>query len=58
MERQYGLESMRRSLAMLPSAPRRPTARKRWGSFRELQDLERQFPPSGRGPQRLLAESG
>ncbi|MGO8827590.1 MAG: hypothetical protein ACLQU9_20455 [Acidimicrobiales bacterium] len=54
MERQYGLESMRRSLAMLPSAPRRPTARKRWGSFRELQDLERQFCPPG-GLQRLLA---
>ncbi len=58
MERQYELESLRRSLAMLrPGAPaldRQEAMR----LVRELQDLERQLRTLWEGLQRLLAEAG
>jgi hypothetical protein len=58
MERQYELESMRRSLAMLrPGAPALDRE-EAMGLVRELQDLERQFRSLREGLQRLLAESG
>jgi len=58
MERQYELESLRRSLAMLrPGAPAldREEAMQ---LVRELQDLEEQLRSLRVGLQRLLAESG
>ena len=58
MERQYELESLRRSLAMLrPGAPAldREEAMQ---LVRELQDLEEQLRALRVGLQRLLAESG
>jgi hypothetical protein len=58
MDRQYELESLRRSLAMLrPGAPAldREEAMQ---LVRELQDLEGQLRMLREGLQRLLAESG
>ena len=58
MERQYELESLRRSLAMLrPGAPAldREEAMR---LVRELQELEHQLRSLRQGLQRLLAESG
>jgi hypothetical protein len=58
MDRQYELESLRRSLAMLrPGAPAldREEALQ---LVRELQDLEGQFRTLREGLQRLLAEFG
>ena len=58
MERQYELESLRRSLAMLrPGAPAldREEAMR---LVRELQDLERQLRVLREGLQRLLANAG
>ena len=58
MERQYELESLRRSLAMLrPGAPaldREEAIR----LVRELQDLEQQLRTLREGLQRLLTETG
>jgi hypothetical protein len=58
MERQYELESLRRSLAMLrpgaPSLDREEVMR----LVRELQDLERQLRVQREGLQRLLAVAG
>ena len=58
MERQYELESLRRSLAMLrPGAPaldREEAIR----LVRELQDLEQQLRRLREGLQRLLTETG
>jgi len=57
MERQYELESLRRSLAMLrPGAPAldREEAMR---LVRELQELEHQLRSLRQGLQRLLAES-
>jgi len=58
MERQYELESLRRSLAMLrPGAPaldREEATR----LVRELQDLERQLRGLREGLERLLADAG
>jgi len=58
MDRQYELESMRRSLAMLrPGAPAldREEAMR---LVRELQELERQLRVLREGLQRLLADAG
>jgi vacuolar-type H+-ATPase subunit D/Vma8 len=58
VERQYELETLRRSLAMLrPGAPALDRE-EAIGLVRELQELERQLRTLRQGLERLLAEAG
>ena len=58
MERQYELETLRRSLAMLrPGAPALDRE-EAIGLVRELQELELQLRTLRQGLERLLAEAG
>ena len=58
VERQYELETLRRSLAMLrPGAPALDKE-EAMGLVRELQELERQLRTLRQGLERLLAEAG
>ena len=58
MERQYELETLRRSLAMLrPGAPALDRE-EAIGLVRELQELERQLRTLREGLEHLLAEAG
>jgi vacuolar-type H+-ATPase subunit D/Vma8 len=58
VERQYELETLRRSLAMLrPGAPALDRE-EAMGLVRELQELERQLRTLRQGLERLLAEAG
>ena len=58
MERQYELETLRRSLAMLrPGAPALDRE-EAIGLVRELQELERQLRTLREGLERLLAGAG
>jgi vacuolar-type H+-ATPase subunit D/Vma8 len=58
VERQYELETLRRSLAMLrPGAPALDRE-EAMGLVRELQELERQLRTLRRGLERLLTEAG
>jgi vacuolar-type H+-ATPase subunit D/Vma8 len=58
VERQYELETLRRSLAMLrPGAPALDRE-EAIGLVRELQELERQLRTLRQGLERLLSEAG
>jgi len=58
VERQYELETLRRSLAMLrPGAPALDRE-EAMGLVRELQELERQLRTLRQGLERLLADAG
>lgn len=58
MERRYELETLRRSLAMLPPGAPALDREEAMGLVRELQELERQLRTLREGLQRLLGESG
>jgi len=58
MERRYELETLRRSLAMLPPGAPAFDREQAISLVRELQELERQLRTLREGLQQLLAESG